>query len=163
MNLAWYEILLNAFGVFAAVLAIADFIFSKVGKGKKTLIVILASVICYFAYDKINTTIENKVKREQLTALKADARSVYHSIVITGWENPGDFIGYITQLTSFYQRHSDLFGFEAKTYEAELSNWRALLVGRRKEGKSLTVEEGNDIRGIVNSAKDQMLQIVEKY
>lgn len=161
--MAWYEILINSFGIFAAVLAIADFIFSKVGKGKKALIIILAVVICFFAYDKISTTIENNAKNVKLKTLKTDAQSVYHSIVITGFENAGDFVGYITQLTSFYQRHKDLFAQEAKVYESELSNWRALLVDRRKEGKSLSADEEKDIKGIVSSGKEQMLQIVEKY
>ena len=53
---------------------------------------------------------------------------------------PGDFIGYLTQLTSFYQRHKELYSLETEIYEAEIGNWRALLVERRKERISLVTK-----------------------
>jgi hypothetical protein len=51
---------------------------------------------------------------------------------------------------------------EAKTYESELSNWPALLVDRRREGKSLSLEEERDLKGLVTSGKEQLRPIIEK-
>lgn len=82
-------------------------------------------------------------------------------MIISGCEDLDDFIGYLSQLASFYQRRSNIYSSEAQLYKPELQHWRNYLNERRKENKPLSSSESGDLKGLVKAGRDNMLSIIE--
>lgn len=160
-----YEVLINVFAFVAAIIAIADFLLSNSKIGHKIIICILVAFLGYFAYDNTINWSNKKAKIEKNTALEneliKDAKSVYYTIIISGWEDTGDFLDYLSHITGFYIRHSDIFSVEAGTYEKELVDWRAYFSEKRNKRETIYGSEVNDLRGLVNAGKDNLLSIIE--
>jgi len=89
--------------------------------------------------------------------VREDAKQVADSIVITGWEQPGDYIGYLSQITSFYEKHQDIYPNEYGTYKRQLEEWQNFLDSKR--GESLSYSDTYGLMGLVRSGERQMEKI----
>lgn len=160
-----YEVIISVFAFMAAILATADFFMSKIKINYKIMILLFAIFLGYFTYDNTINWSEKRVAAEKKAALELelirDAKSVCESIIISGWEDPGDFLGYLSHVTSFYQRHSDIFSVEANTYAKELSDWRNYFSEKRNKRETIYGSEVNDLRGLVKAVKDNLLGIIK--
>ena len=110
------------------------------------------------------TTIEERrhsaeISQLQEQALRRDASVVSDAIVITGWEEVGDYVGYLTQLTGFYQRHSEQYQNEHATYARQLQEWQDYLKKARDAGKTLYSMDWSGLKGLVTSGRDHLKRI----
>lgn len=100
-----------------------------------------------------------EMKQQKEAILKQDAKIVSQSIIISGWEDAGDFVGYLSQIVGFLKRHNDKYDSEYQTYNRQLTEWQDNLKQQRSSGKTLYQMDWNDLRGIVRSGREQLVQI----
>lgn len=105
---------------------------------------------------------EIEVAQVKEAALQRDARVTSEGIVISGWEDTGDYVGYLSQITSFYRRHSELYQSEFETYSRQLQEWQDTLKRAREAKESLYSSDTRDLKGLVRSGKDHLTQISKK-
>ncbi len=98
-----------------------------------------------------------KKEKDEKATLKQDAHSVAASIVISGWEETGDYVGYLSQITGFYSRHKELFPTEYEIYKKQLDDWTNYLNNHR--GKTLYSNDTEGLKGLVTSGKSQLEQL----
>ncbi|EKD24082.1 MAG: hypothetical protein ACD_81C00114G0009 [uncultured bacterium] len=91
--------------------------------------------------------------------IQGEAKLIADSIVITGWEDPGDYIGYLSQISSFYQRHQDIYPAEAATYKRQLVEWQDKLQRINNSGSTIYNSDFRVLEGLVNSAQSQLRKI----
>ena len=108
--------------------------------------------------------VEQRKQTAEMEAVKAqavhnDAQTVADSIIISGWEDVGDYVGYLSQISGFYRRHVDLYQTEHETYSRQLSEWQDYLADARKAGKTVYFSDWKTLEGLVKSGADQMRQI----
>jgi hypothetical protein len=104
---------------------------------------------------------EQKSKGEIERRMLADARVVADSIVISGWEDGGDFIGYLSQAAGFYSRYKDRFPVEAETSKNELLSWQNELRRLRTGGHGSSSSDWGDLRGLVRTYRNHLNQVAE--
>lgn len=89
--------------------------------------------------------------------LKKDANLVANSIVITGWEDIGDYIGHLIRITGFYSRHSDKYLFEYESYKKQLEIWTNYTKNNLdRTGGSSGLDK---LKGLVDSGKSNLREI----
>ena len=141
-----------------------EIIEKKVSKDKKIivllgiLIIALIGLILNLAWNNFQYTEEQKTIQED-KKIKEDAELVSKSIVISGWESPGDYIGYLTQIVGFYKRHETRFSSEYETYSNQLTFWQDYWNRVREENKVLSVPDKDDLEGLVKSGRDHLQSI----
>lgn len=86
------------------------------------------------------------------SSVQKEAGLIADSIVITGWEDTGDFLGYLSQITSFYQKHQDIYPVEYETYQRQLIEWQDKVV-------SLKPSDTGVLAGLVQSARSQLRKL----
>lgn len=111
------------------------------------LFAIVTTTIGYSLMERRHAEDLAKLK-EQI--LKADAQSVSRAIMITGYEDAGDYLGYLSQIIGFYSRHSELYQNEYTTYNQQLSEWQDFLKRARESNKVLFSSHVADLRGGVH-------------
>jgi len=151
-----------ALGISAAIVTIVNF-FSNTRRKHKILIFVFVllftstSVVLLIKYDSDK---EQEILSE---LLRQDANSVASGINIYGWEETGDYIGYMTQITSFYQRHKDRFPTEYESYKKQLDNWIEYLRKEREQGHIIP-GYSNDLtvlKGLVTSGDGHLTQLAK--
>jgi hypothetical protein len=125
---------------------------------------ILGAIFFGAAATYLYATIEERrhsaeIKQLQEQALRRDASVVSDSIVISGWEGVGDYVGHLTQLTGFYKRHSDQYHDEYSTYARQLQEWQDYLKKARDSGKTPYSTDWEGLRGLVTSGRDHLKRI----
>lgn len=105
---------------------------------------------------------EQEQSRRAAMELRYDASQVADAIVITGWEEAGDYVGYLSQITGFFGRHREQFPDEYSTYIRQLGEWQDYLQTLRSEGKTADSSEYRDLRGLVSSGRDMLRQIADR-
>jgi len=88
-----------------------------------------------------------------------DAKIVAASIIITGWEDVGDYIGYLAQITGFYHRHHDIYQTEYETNDRALKEWQDHLKERRETDKTWRSINYDDLKGLVKAGEDNIEKI----
>lgn len=94
--------------------------------------------------------------------LLIDAENTYKSIIITGWEKDGDYLGYLTQITGFYQRHQKVFLKEYETYSRQLNEWQDYFKNKRSDDSFIYSTNLEVLEGLVTSGKDHLQKISEE-
>lgn len=119
------------------------------------------ALLLYTHVEKRQNEAEVQALREE--ALRRDAAVVSESIVISGWEDVGDFVGYLTQITGFYQRHLEQYQSEYTTYARQLQEWQDHLKRLRETGKTLYSSDWDGLKGLVKSGEDHLGRIANSH
>ncbi|MES2430198.1 MAG: hypothetical protein V4556_04620 [Bacteroidota bacterium] len=154
------SILSSVLGITTALVSLYSF-FEGSNSRRKTILflsVLLFTSLAIFFWIRLDN---QKEKAKIETLLKEDAHSIAESISITGWENTGEYVGYLTQLSSFYARHKDKFPTENEIYKIQLDNWVQFLKEQREKGKypQAYTSDLAELKGLVLSGERHMSQI----
>lgn len=152
-----FEYLVMGISLVAAILAIANYFKGFIKY--KAVIFILATLLSASAVYQIILVQEKNSAELIATEMKKSAKMVADSILITGWEETGDYLGYLTQITGFYVSYQSFFPVEAKTYSNELSEWREFFSEKRKVREIIYSTEIDTLRGLVKSAEEHLEKI----
>lgn len=148
-------------GLCAAVFTIILFFHEKRKRGIVLFIVIVS--LCLSVILSWSKFIENasqeRIEKTRQQDLIQDARIVSDAIVISGWEDVGDYIGYLTMITGFYDRHRDVYRQEYESYSRELAAWQSHLQKLRESGKTLYSSDIEGLEGLVSSGEDHLERI----
>lgn len=151
------EYLVMGASTVAAIISIADFFKDFIKY--KVVIFILAVFLSVGTVYQFKLVQEMKSSEIVAIDMKKSAKIVADSIVISGWEESGDYLGYLTQITGFYVRYKSFYPEEAKTYSAELSEWREYFSKKRKALESISSSEIAPLIGLVKSGEEHLEQI----
>ena len=95
-------------------------------------------------------------------SIKQDAKTTADSIIISGWEDAGDYIGYLSQITGFYQRHKEIYSQEYITYNRQLEEWQNRIKDI-KDGRNLVYASDLDgLKGLIIAGRNNLNNIVSK-
>lgn len=153
-------------GIIASLIEILQF-FKVLNLKYKFIIFIVTAVctaLCFSVFYIIDTRRENqKIEEVKQNALIKDAKTTAQSIIITGYEESGDYLGYLIQITGFYNRHKEIYKTEYETYKKQLDSWMAFFEDSRKNDKYFQgySTELSELKGLVSSGKDQLELIYE--
>ncbi len=153
-------------GIIASIIEILQFFKVLSVKNKLILFIIVAftTTICFFIYYKIdNNRQAEEIKKVKENLLKKDAKTTADAIIITGWEDSGDYIGYLTQITGFYARHKEVYSVEFETYNRQLKSWVTFFEKNRENSQFYQgySSELSELKGLVNAGKDNIEKIYE--
>lgn len=154
-------------GIIASIIEILQFL--KVLNTKhKVLILIIAfvtSMTCFGLWYTIDTRNENRrIELLKESLMKKDAKTTADAIIISGWEESGDYLGYLAQITGFYSRHKEHFQVEYETYNRQLKSWSSFFETSRNSGKYYQgySSELSELKGLVKSGLDNLEKISEE-
>lgn len=88
-----------------------------------------------------------------------DARSVADSIIITGWEDYGNYLGHLSTIVGFYKRHNDRYGEEYTNLNKQLQEWQEDLRAMRTSGKVIYSIDYQGLKGLVKSSKKYLEKV----
>ena len=154
------EYILLGLSTLAAIIAIADYFKGFIRQ--KMVILLLAILVMVSIIFQFKHLQEKSMLEIVAVEMRKNAKSVSDSIVISGWEDSGDYLGYLTQIAGFYNRHSDEFPTEAKLYSAELEDWRLFFSELRKSRGTASDAELEPLEGLVTSGEDHLEQIADE-
>lgn len=97
-----------------------------------------------------------------VSEMQRSAKITSDSILITGWEETDDYLGYLTQVTSFYVTYKSFYSVEAKTYQAELDDWREYFSEKRKAKEAIFERDIALMIGLVKSSEEHLENIADK-
>lgn len=97
-----------------------------------------------------------KVKDE---ILSKDAKAIADSIIITGYEDYGDYLAYLATMTGFYKRHNHKYEQEYLVLSRQLTEWQDELRDLRKSGESIDSGDYDGLKGLVKSTKDYLANV----
>lgn len=86
--------------------------------------------------------------------IRDDAGRVADAIVISGWEDGGDFLGYLSQIAGFYKRHEAEYPTECKSYHRQLQEWQDFFAAKR---------DGARMAALPGSTDDEIEQRVAEF
>lgn len=147
-------------GIIASIIEILQFFKLLKDKHKTSILILIAvsTTICFVIYYNIDkrNEIEN-IRKLKHQILIDDAKKTSAAIIITGWEDNGDYLGYLAQITSFYDRHQDKYKIECEIYTKILESWRKLFEENRKNNNYSNYNiDISELKGLVNSGQDQL-------
>ncbi len=150
-------ILSSVLGIASSIITIVSFFnsFAKRYKLFLLIFVIISSSIAVYSWFEHKNNLENP-KIEKI--FKNDANSIARTIVLSGVEETGDFVGYLTQITSFYYRHREKFPTEYEVYKKQLDEWQEYLKSEREKGNIIRGYSSDltEIKGLVSSGKKHL-------
>ena len=120
------NIFIATIGLAASILQIVSFFRERLRRKISLLIASLAcaALLVGFVWWMEKVHAEQKNQQEIVRRMMVDAHVVANTIVISGWEEGGDFIGYLSQVAGFYNRYSDRFPIQAESSKKELLTWQ---------------------------------------
>ena len=98
-------------------------------------------------------------KRKQLCA--EDAEVIVNSVVISGDEDYGDYVAYLSTMVDFYKRYEDLYSKEYVVLKNQLEQWEKDRRALRSTGEIVGRSSYEGLRGLVNSTRDHLRQIAD--
>jgi hypothetical protein len=104
---------------------------------------------------------ENRIESIKRTSLVSDAKILDNSIIITGWEKDGDYLGYLVQLSSFYSKHKDYYPNEAPAYAQYVSEWSEFFRQRRMNDSFISSSQISVLEGLVKAGKSNIESIIQ--
>ena len=148
-------------GLIASILGIIGFwrhkISHRVWFFAGALIVGILVISLYFVLDRERNAAH--VEAVKMNALRRDAETVSSAVTISGWEDAGDYVGYLSQLTGFYRRHENLYKIEYETCARQLAEWQDHLRTARQTGRTVYSSDIDGLRGVVRAGEDQLRKI----
>lgn len=158
------EILNIGGGVFAIAVSVLGIVSFWRDKIKHRLMWILTAFAIGFLSISLTYLVAKERNEAELRVLKEaslrkDAKIVSDAIILSGWEEPGDYIGYLTQITGFYNRHKEQYQSEFDTYSRQLQEWQDFLKDSRKRDTLLLPSDWRQLKGIVAAGRDNLVQI----
>lgn len=154
-------------GIIASVIEILQFL--KILTPKYKLMWFFAVLVATFLCFSIYYVIDNRNEKKRIESirnefLKKDAKSVVDAIIINGWEKSGDYLGYLSQITGFYQRHKDIYEVEYNTYQLQLNSWSKFFEKSREANKFYQAydSELSELKGMVTAGRDNIEIISEQ-
>ena len=117
---------------------------------------VMANYIAWSASEKRQAA---EIEKIEAATLRTDARTTADAIIITGWEEAGDCVGYLAQIVGFYSRHSGQYQSEYSTYTRQLKEWQDFLAINRSAGKAIYASDWENLRGLVKSGDQQLEEI----
>ena len=153
-------------GIIASLIEILQFFKILTTKHKLLVFIVtlIATTLCFYVYYTIDTRNEyQRFQRLKEDIIKKDAKSIVDGMIITGWEESGDFLGYLTQITGFYYRHQDIYRTEYETYQRQLKSWTTFFEKSRQENRFYQgySSELSELIGLVKSGRDNLETIAE--
>lgn len=162
-------------GIASAIVTLVAFYKDKIKHNILLLVssLIFASVIVYVwssnqkkEYDfellEEKQRYEAIIARNESLIIAEDAKSIADSVVISGWEDYGDYISYLSAMVGFYKRHNVLYEQEYITLNRQLQEWQEDLRQMRNAGKSIYTSDYEGLIGLVKSTRDYFDQIAKK-
>ncbi|WP_039970235.1 hypothetical protein [Vibrio halioticoli] len=154
------EYIVMGVSLVAAIVAIADFFKNFIKY--KLVIFALALLLTGSVTYQFHLVQKQNSKDLIVSEMQRSAKIVSDSILITGWEATGDYLGYLTQITGFYVTYDSFYPVEAKTYQSELNDWREYFSEKRKARETIYRSEIEPMRGLVQSAEEHLEKIARK-
>ncbi len=151
-------------GVIASLIEILQFLKILQTKHKILILVVvsLATIICFSTWYLIDKRQEKeKIERLREAFLKEDANSVIQGIVITGYDNAGDYLSNLIIITGFYGRHKEKYNFEYETLKKEVELWRKLIYNKKAKDEHIYMSDYEELEGIVSSSKENIEQLTK--
>ena len=105
---------------------------------------------------------EYLIARKENELIAQDAKAIADSVVITGYEDYGDYIAYLSTMVGFYRRHQSIYEHEYTTLSRQLNEWQEDLRKIRNSGKSIYYSDYDGLRGLVRSTQDYLRRISTK-
>lgn len=149
-------------GIIASVITIIRFfnplqIKQKIALFVLVLICTTISLYSWYYIEKRNE--KNNIENVKSDYLRKDAEITSSAIIISGWENSGDYIGYLTQIVGFYERHKDAYHIEYETNKKQLEHFTSFFNNKRDRNESISFLEWEDLKGLVTSGRDNLIKI----
>ncbi|MES2132673.1 MAG: hypothetical protein V4506_10000 [Bacteroidota bacterium] len=136
--------------------------FVSVNFKKHITIIISAALLIFVGFFFLITFFSKNAKdKSDYVNLQQDAKTVTKSIVLTGWENAGDYFGYLSQITGFYDRHKQQFPSEYNIYKKQLDSWGAYIEKNRNNDRILYSYDIADLKGLVVSGEKHLEQLAD--
>ncbi|MDR2147706.1 MAG: hypothetical protein LBE91_14730 [Tannerella sp.] len=104
-------------------------------------------------------SIEKNTEKVKSDILRNDAKETSSAIIISGWENSGDYIGYLTQIVGFYGRHKDKYNLEYETNKIQLDDYITFFKYKRDKNEFIFSSEWDNLKGLVTSGRDNLSKI----
>lgn len=142
-----------------------------IGAGVSLIVAIIAGIVI-FEYTEFRGCIverspQSPVDRPdqnsaQRAEIRKEAERIAGAIIITGWEDGGDFLGHLVQIAGFYERHKVVFPTESQSYERQLREWQDFFARKRDAGEPINSTDFSDLEGLVSTARDQLRRIARE-
>ena len=152
----------GALGIIASLVTIIQFF--KPLRIKYKFIIFVIVVICTTVslrswYQIEKKSEKNNIEKVKSDLLKKDAKITSSAILITGWENSGDYIGYLTQIVGFYGRYKETYNDEYETNKKQLEDYISFFKDKRDKNEFVYSSEWDNLKGLVTSGKDNLSKI----
>ena len=149
-------------GIIASIITIIRFFQPLQIKQKIALFVVVLicttlSLSSWYYIEKRNE--KNNIEKVKSDFLRKDAETTCSAIIISGWENSGDYIGYLTQIVGFYGRHKETYHIEYETNKKQLEHFTSFFNNKRDKNESISFLEWEDLKGLVTSGRDNLRKI----
>jgi hypothetical protein len=148
-------------GIIASVIEILQYLKILTPKHKLLwfCVVSVITAFCFYVYH-VNETRneEHKIVAIKNEFLVKDANSVVNTIILTGWEENGNYLGYLALITGFYYRHKENYSTEYYTYNRQLVSW--MKVFESKQGKIEYIDI-SELKGLVIAGRDNIEKIYQ--
>ena len=152
----------GSLGVVASIITIIQFfkplqIKQKIALFVSVLILTTISLSSWYCIEKKNE--KNNIEKIKSVFLQKDAEITSSAISITGWENHGDYIGYLTQIVGFYGRHNEIYQLEYEKNKEQLEHFTSFFNNKRDKNEFISSLDWEGLKGLVTSGKDNLKRI----
>ena len=152
-------------GIVAGIITIIQFFYPVQLKRKIALFVLViicttASLSAWYYIEKKNE--KSNIERIKSDFLKEDAEITSSAIIISGWEDYGDYIGYLTQIVGFYGRHQETYQIEYEMNKKQLEHFISFFNDKRDKKEFFYSSEWDGLKGLVKSGRDNLKKISNK-
>ena len=151
-------------GIVSSIITILQFFGYRQRKRKLKIALFLIVVLCtiilagtWYHIDKENETI--KIEKVKSDFIKRDAKIISSAIIITGWENAGDYIGHLTQIVGFYERYQDIYKTEYEMNKKQLEQFISFFNDKREKNEFIYSREWDGLKGLVTSGRKHLVKI----
>ncbi len=118
------------------------------------VVTITLTIIGWIYFQSPVVSSNNQILNLSQLEIEKDAKAITKSIIISWWEGPWDYIGYLSRITGFYSRHKDIYSVEYETYKKQLQFWEEYFNKARSEDKFIYSSDWVELKGLVTSGRD---------
>jgi len=159
--------IIGSLGGVASVITILQFFgfeLSQLKSRKSKMIIFIFVVISTITllsywYHIENETRKNNIENVKYDMLRNDANDTSSAIKISGRENLGDYIGYLTQIVGFYRRHQDAYLLEYEKYNKQLDVYIDFSKDKLDKNENVYPSQWENLKGLVTSGRDHLKKI----
>lgn len=140
--------------------------FFKIIRPKYKVVVFLTILTCTTIWLVTWNIIDKRTESANIEAVKknlmqSDAKITAEAIIISGWENSWDYLGYLTQITWFYWRYKNIYNLEYEINKQQLEWFIAFFREKRDKNEFTYSNEWDELKWLVESGRDNLIKIAD--